>query len=74
MILKVDDTKLNCSSVSHHSGLLPEPLGVPFVLTVHFHLLRSQRHAAVAVEVQAVVAADVSTLLFLFSIFRLQEL
>lgn len=58
----------------HHHGLLSEPCRVPLVLTVHIHFLWSKRHAAVAVEVQAVVAADVRLLLLLFSILWLQEL
>ncbi len=58
----------------HHHGLLSEPCRVTLVLTVHIHFLWSKRHAAVAVEVQAVVAADVRLLLLLFSILWLQEL
>lgn len=41
--------------LSHHDRFLPQPLGVFLVLTVHFHLVRTQWHAAIAVEVQAVV-------------------
>lgn len=55
-------------------GLLSEPVRVPLVLAVQFHLLRPQRHAAVAVEVQAVVSADVGPLLLPLALLRLQEL
>lgn len=58
----------------HHSGLLPEPIRVPLVLTVHFHFLWSKWRAAVTVEVQAVVATDVRPLLLLLSILWLQKL
>jgi len=58
----------------HRGGLLPEPLGVPLVLTVLLHLLRPEGHAAVAVEVQAVVAAHIGPLLLQLPVLRLQEL
>ena len=61
-------------SVPYRNCLLSEPLGVALVLAVHVHLLRPQRHAAVAVEVEAVVAADVSPLLLRLTLLRLQEL
>lgn len=35
-----------------------QPVGVPLVLAVHLHLLRSQWDAAVTAEVEAVVSAD----------------
>lgn len=59
---------------SHRGRLLSEPLWISLVLAVQLHLLRPQRHAAVAVEVQAVVSADVSPLLLQLSILSLQEL
>lgn len=54
--------------------LLLQPVWVSLVLAVHFHLLRPQRHAAVAVEVQPVVSADVRPLLLPIPVLRLQEL
>lgn len=54
--------------------LLLQPVGVSLVLAVHLHLLRPQRHAAVAVEVQPVVSADVGPLLLPVAVLRLQEL
>lgn len=54
--------------------LLLQPVGVSLVLAVHLHLLRPQRHAAVAVEVQPVVSADVGPLLLPIAVLRLQEL
>lgn len=59
---------------THLGRLLLQPVGVPLVLAVHLHLLRPQRHAAVAVEVQAVVSADVGPLLLPIAVLRLQEL
>lgn len=59
---------------SYRNGLLSEPLGVALVFAVHVHLLRPQGHAAVAVEVEAVVAADVGALLLRLALLRLEEL
>lgn len=59
---------------SHRGSLLSEPRWIPLVLTVQVHFLGSQGHAAVAVEIEAVVSADVGPLLLQLSIFRLKEL
>lgn len=59
---------------THLGRLLLQPVGVSLVLAVHLHLLRPQRHAAVAVEVQPVVSADVGPLLLPIAVLRLQEL
>lgn len=59
---------------AHLYSLLFEPVGVPLVLAVHFHLLGPQRQAAVAVEVQAIVSTDVRPLRLPIAILRLQKL
>lgn len=59
---------------SHRGSLLSEPLWIPLVLAVHIHLLGPQGHAAVTVEIEAVVSADVCPLLLQLSVLRLQEL
>lgn len=58
----------------YRGGFLSQPLRVSFVFAVHLHLLRAQRHAAVAVEVQAVVSAHVRPLLLRLAVLRRQEL
>lgn len=60
-------------ALSYCGGFLSQPLGVPLVLTVHVHLLRTQGHAAVTVEVQAVMSAHVRPLLLRLAVLRLQE-
>lgn len=55
-------------------GLLSQPLRVSLILAVHVHLLGSEGHAAVTVEVQAVVSAHIGPLLLQLPILRLQEL
>lgn len=59
---------------SHRGRLLSEPLGVSLVLAVQVHLLGPQGHAAVTVEVETVVAADIRPLLLQLAVLRLQEL
>lgn len=59
---------------SHRGSLLSEPLWISLVLTVLFHLLGPQGHAAVTVEVETVVSTDVGPLLLQLSVLRLQEL
>lgn len=60
--------------ISHRGSLLSEPLWISFILTVYIHLLRSQGHAAITVEVEAVVSTDIGPLLLQLSILWLQEL
>lgn len=55
-------------------GLLLEPVWVSLILAVHLHLLRPERQAAVTVEVQAVVSADIRPLLLPIAVLRFQEL
>lgn len=55
-------------------GFLLQPVWVPLVLAVHLHLLRTERQAAVTVEVEAVVSADVRPLLLSIAVLRLQKL
>lgn len=62
-------------AATHLGGFLAQPVGVPLVLAVHLHLLRPHRQAAVAVEVQTVVSADVRLLVLLpVAVLRFQEL
>lgn len=58
---------------SHRCSLLSEPFWIPFILTVQIHFLGPQRHAAVTVEVQAVVSADIGPLLLQLSVLSFQE-
>lgn len=58
----------------HRGSLLSEPLWIPLVLAVQIHFLGPQRHAAVTVEVETVVSADICPLLLQLSVFGLQEL
>lgn len=58
----------------HRCSLLSEPLWISLIFTVHIHLLRSEGHAAVTMEVEAVVSTDVGSLLLQLSILRLQKL
>ncbi len=59
---------------SHRGSFLSEPLWISLVLTVHIHFLGPQGHAAVTVEVETVVSADIGPLLLQLSILGLQEL
>lgn len=61
-------------AASHRGRLLSEPLWVSLVFAVHVHLLGPQRHAAVTVEVEPVVATDVRPLLLQLAVLGLQEL
>lgn len=59
---------------TNRGGLFSEPLWVPFILTVHLHLLRTEGHAAVAVEIQTIMSAHISPLLLRLTILWLQKL
>lgn len=72
--LRADFKTSEGSKTSHRGGLLSEPLWIPLILAVHIHLLGPQGHAAVAVEVEAVVSTNVRPLLLQLPILRLQEL
>lgn len=48
---------------TNRGGLFSEPLWVPFILTVHLHLLWTEGHAAVTVEIQTIMSAHISPLL-----------
>lgn len=58
---------------SHRCSLLPEPLWISLILAVQIHFLGTEGHAAVAVEIKAVVSADVSPLLLQLAIFSFKE-
>lgn len=60
--------------VSHRGSFLPEPLWIPFILAVYIHFLRPQGHAAITVEIKAVMSTDIGPLLLQLSVLRLQEL
>lgn len=63
-----------CELIQLRGSLLSKPLWIPLVLTILFHLLGPQGHAAVTVEVQTVVSTDVGSLLLQLSVLGLQEL
>lgn len=58
----------------HRGSLLSQPVWISLVLAVLLHLLGPQGHAAVTVEVQAVVSAHISPLLLQLSVLSLEEL
>lgn len=71
--LSLREVDLNERAASHRCSLLPEPLWISLILAVQIHFLGTEGHAAVAVEIKAVVSADVSPLLLQLAIFSFKE-
>lgn len=67
------ELELHEKTASHRCSLLPQPLWISLILAVQIHFLGTEGHAAVAVEIKAVVSADVSPLLLQLTIFSFKE-
>ncbi len=56
---------------TNRGGLFSEPLWILLILTVHLHLLWTEGHAAVTVEIQTIMSAHISMLLLWLTVLRL---